>query len=196
MLCAIIAFVTFPLAASTIMTQTPLPVTLACFAWYGYSGKGALTAIAWAADNDKEVGVEKVLASDCTGEGALLLTRCFFSAGAAGIVDSSALAVSSIAGAGFSVVAVAAISRLRAFFFFFSFGGGVATLVSMCSGRFGEVASWAGAKGALASTTPLHKTARVPRCTIKKNVLSPSASSTGALFRRLSPTVFNSLLIS
>jgi hypothetical protein len=137
-LCAIIAFVTFPLAVSTIMMQIPLPVTLARFAWYGYWGKGALTAVAWAADNDKEVGVEKVLGSDCTTGRARLLTRCFFSAGAAGIVDSSAVAASSIAGAGFSV---AAISRLRCFFFFFSFGGGVASPVSMCSGRFGEVAS-------------------------------------------------------
>jgi len=123
------------------MTQTPLPVTLACFAWYGYSGKGALTAIAWAADNDKEVGVEKLVGSDCTAGGARLLTRCFFSAGAAGIVDSPAVAACSIAGAGFSLDAAAAISRLRSFFFFFSFGGGAASPVSMCSGRFGEVAS-------------------------------------------------------
>jgi len=140
-LCAIIAFVTFPLAVSTIMTQTPLPVTLACFAWYGYSGKGALTAIAWAADNDKEVGVEKLLGSDCTTRGTRLLTRCFFSAGAAGIVDSSDVAACSVAGAGFSLDAVAAISRLRFFFFFFSFGSGVGSPVSMRSGRFGEVAS-------------------------------------------------------
>jgi hypothetical protein len=69
------------------------------------------------------------------------LTRCFFSAGAAGIVDSSAVAACSITGAGFSLDAVAAISRLGSFFFFFSFGGGVASPVSMCSGRFGEVAS-------------------------------------------------------
>jgi len=123
------------------MTQNPLPVTLACFAWYGYSGKGALTAMDWAADNDKEVEVGKLVGSDSTAGGARLLTRCFFSAGAAGIVDSSAVAACSIAGAGFSLDAVAAISRLGSFFFFFSFGGGVASPVSMCSGRFGEVAS-------------------------------------------------------
>jgi hypothetical protein len=140
-LCAIIAFVTFPLAVSTIMTQIPVPVTLACFAWYGYSGKGALTAIAWAADNDKEVGVEKLLGSDCTAGGARLLTRCFFSGGGADVVDSSGVAACSIAGTGFSLDAVAAISRLRSFFFFFSFGGGVGSPVSMRSGRFGEVAS-------------------------------------------------------
>src|SRR6266480_2825118 len=51
-LCAIIALVTFPLAVSISIVQTPLPVILARFAWYGYSGKGALTAKAWAADND------------------------------------------------------------------------------------------------------------------------------------------------
>src|SRR5437660_7901783 len=117
-LCVIVALVTLPLTVSTSMTQTPLPVTLACFAWYGYSGKGALTAIAWAVDNDKEVGVEKLLGSDCTTRGTRLLTRCFFSAGAAGIVDSSDVAACSVAGAGFSLDAVAAISRLRFFFFF------------------------------------------------------------------------------
>jgi hypothetical protein len=139
-LCAIIAFVTFPLAVSTIMTQTPLPVTLACFAWYGYSGKGALTAIAWAADNDKEVEVEKLVGSDCTAGGARLLTRCFFSAGAAAVVRSSGV-VGSITGALLSLDALAAISRLRSFFFFLTLGVGVASPVSKCSGRFAEVAS-------------------------------------------------------
>ncbi len=55
-----VASVTFPLAVSTVMTQTPLPVILARFAWYVYSGKGALTAIAWAAANDNGVGVEEL----------------------------------------------------------------------------------------------------------------------------------------
>jgi len=97
--------------------------------------------MAWAADNDKEVGVEKLAASGCTAGGARLLTRCFFSGCGADVVDSSGVAACSIAGAGFSLDALAAISRLRSVFFFFSFGGGVASPVSMCSGRFGEVAS-------------------------------------------------------
>jgi hypothetical protein len=56
-------------------------------------------------------------------------------------MDSSGVEGCSIEGAGFSLDAVAAISRPLSFFFFFSFGGGVASPVSMCSGRFGEVAS-------------------------------------------------------
>src|SRR5438067_1445634 len=59
------------------MTQTPLPVILARLAWYGYSGKGALTAIAWAAGNDNGVGVEELAASDCTA-GAVRFARVFF----------------------------------------------------------------------------------------------------------------------
>ena len=60
-LCAIIALVAFPLAVSTVITQTPLPVIFARFAWYGYSGKGALTAMACAADNDNEVAIGRWL---------------------------------------------------------------------------------------------------------------------------------------
>ena len=71
-LCAIIALVTMPLAVSTIIAQTPLPVIFACFASYGYSGKGALTAMAWAADKDSEVGVERLATSDCAAEAARL----------------------------------------------------------------------------------------------------------------------------
>jgi hypothetical protein len=51
-LCAISALVTDPLPVSTVMTQTPLPVTLERRASYGYSGRGALTATAFAEDID------------------------------------------------------------------------------------------------------------------------------------------------
>ena len=51
-LCAISALVTEPLAVSTVMTQTPLPVVLERRASYGYSGRGALTATAFADDID------------------------------------------------------------------------------------------------------------------------------------------------
>jgi hypothetical protein len=73
-LCAIIVLVTFPLAVSTVIAQTPLPVIFACFASYGYSGKGALTARAWAADKDSEVEVEKLATSDCAAEAARFFT--------------------------------------------------------------------------------------------------------------------------
>src|SRR5580765_8567961 len=39
-LCAISALVTLPLPGSTVITQTPLPVTLERRASYGYSGRG------------------------------------------------------------------------------------------------------------------------------------------------------------
>jgi hypothetical protein len=38
------------------------PVILARFAWYGYSGKGALIAKAWVPDNDKEWESKNLLA--------------------------------------------------------------------------------------------------------------------------------------
>jgi len=50
-------------------------------------------------------------------------------------------------------------------FFFFGLGAGIASRVSNCSGRFAEVASWARAKGALANTIPVLRTAKVPRWT-------------------------------
>src|SRR3989442_2852250 len=84
-LCAIIASVTLPLALSTVMTQTPLPVILARFAWYGYSGKGALSAMAWAAGNDNEVTAKELAASGCTAGVARFFTRDFFSTGRAGV---------------------------------------------------------------------------------------------------------------
>ena len=51
-LCAMEALVTLPLPVSTDMTQTPLPVILERRASYGYSGRGALTATAFAEDID------------------------------------------------------------------------------------------------------------------------------------------------
>ena len=65
--------------------QTPLPVILARLAWYGYSGKGALTAIAWAAGNDNGVGVEELAASDCTAGAVRFFARVFFCTGIAGV---------------------------------------------------------------------------------------------------------------
>ena len=94
-LCAIIALVTLPLAVSTIIAQTPLPVIFACFAWYGYSGKGALTARAWAADKDSEVGVDKLATWDCAAEADRFFTRVLFFTRATGDAGSSAAAVGS-----------------------------------------------------------------------------------------------------
>ena len=51
-LCAISALVTEPLPGSTVITHTPLPVTLDRRASYGYSGRGALIAEALAFDID------------------------------------------------------------------------------------------------------------------------------------------------
>src|SRR3954471_23061584 len=51
-LCAISALVTAPLPVSTVITQTPLPVIFDRRASYGYSGRGALTATAFADDID------------------------------------------------------------------------------------------------------------------------------------------------
>ena len=49
---AISALVTDPLPVSMVMTQTPLPVILERRASYGYSGRGALMATAFADDID------------------------------------------------------------------------------------------------------------------------------------------------
>ncbi len=50
MLCVISALVTLPLPGSTSTTQTPLPVILRERASYGYWGRGAFTARAFARD--------------------------------------------------------------------------------------------------------------------------------------------------
>src|SRR2546421_9276889 len=94
-LCAITALVTLPLAVSTIIAQTPFPVIFACFASYGYSGKGALTARAFAADKDSEVGVEKLATSDCAAEAVCFFARALFFIRATGDAGSSATAVGS-----------------------------------------------------------------------------------------------------
>src|SRR5438874_3580422 len=73
-----IASVTLPLPASIVMTQTPLPVILARFAWYGYSGNGALTAMAWAAGNDNEVTTGELGASARAAEVGDFFPRAFF----------------------------------------------------------------------------------------------------------------------
>jgi len=84
------------------MTQTPLPVILARFAWYGYSGKGALTAMAWAAGNDNEVTAGELAASGCAAGVARFFTRGFFSTGMGGVTGSAGGGVvCSFAGAGF-----------------------------------------------------------------------------------------------
>jgi len=83
------------------MTQTPLPVILARFAWYGYSGKGALTAMAWAAGNDNEVTTGELDASARATEVARFFTRVIFSTGAAGVTGSPGGGVCSVTDAGF-----------------------------------------------------------------------------------------------
>jgi hypothetical protein len=164
--CVIIASVTLPLAVSIVMTQTPLPVMLARLAWYGYSGKGALTAITWAAGNDNRVGVEELAVSGCAARADRFFTRVFLCTGMADVTCSSGgRLVSSTAGAGFRLDAMAAIFKLGWAFFFFGLGVGIASRVSNCSGRFAVVASCARAKGASASTTAVLRTARAPRWT-------------------------------
>jgi hypothetical protein len=51
-LCETVALVTLPLAASTAATITPLPVTCRDRASYGYWGRGAYNASAFARDMD------------------------------------------------------------------------------------------------------------------------------------------------
>jgi hypothetical protein len=96
-----IASVTFPLAVSIVMTQTPLPVILARFAWYGYSGNGALNAMAWAVGNDNEVTTMELDASARAAEVGRFFPRVFFSTGVDGVAGSTEGGVWSFAGAGF-----------------------------------------------------------------------------------------------
>src|SRR6266853_5373286 len=100
-LSAIIALVTLPLAVSTSITQTPLPVIWARFAWYGYSGRGALTAIAFAADIDISSGTGNLGSVGFGPEVACLFPPVFFSASAVGVATSSGAGVCSATGAGF-----------------------------------------------------------------------------------------------
>src|SRR2546423_3886163 len=73
-LCAMSALVTAPLPVSTVMTQTPLPVVLERRASYGYSGRGALTATAFA--EDMEIGPTAAVFGLARGwTGALLGVR-------------------------------------------------------------------------------------------------------------------------
>src|SRR5439155_22415196 len=169
-----IASVTLPLAASIVMMQTPLPVILARFAWYGYSGNGALTAMAWAAGNDKGAGVGNLAGSGGAAGAVRFFARVFFCTRVADITGLSGGDVAcSVAGAGFLVDALAVIFKLRSAFFFFGFGLGIASRVSNCSGRFVEVASCARANGALASTIPVLRTAKVPRWTRTRKISYP-----------------------
>jgi hypothetical protein len=55
-LCETLALVTLPLAASTLATITPLPVTCRDRASYGYWGRGAYNASAFARDIDMGPG--------------------------------------------------------------------------------------------------------------------------------------------
>src|SRR5438045_9782283 len=69
----IVAFVTVPVAVSTLTTQIPLPLRLRRFASYVYSGNGAVIAMDWATESDTGTGAEMLAASDCTaGRGRFL----------------------------------------------------------------------------------------------------------------------------
>src|SRR5206468_12195249 len=73
-LCAMIALVTLPLAVSTSITQRPLPVIWACFAAYGYWGRGALIAKALAANTDIGLATRNSAALGCEAEVVRLFT--------------------------------------------------------------------------------------------------------------------------
>src|SRR5438046_10354902 len=97
----IVAFVTVPVAVSTLTTQIPLPVRLRRFASYVYSGNGAVIAMDWATESDTGTGAEMLATSGCTAGRGRFLDRCFFSAGTATTAGSSAEDACSVVGAGF-----------------------------------------------------------------------------------------------
>ena len=73
-----VALVTFPLAASTVATITPLPVTCRERASYGYCGRGAYKARAFARDIDMGPGAligVNFCAFGCRGGGVLSSTN-------------------------------------------------------------------------------------------------------------------------
>jgi hypothetical protein len=78
-LCETLALVTLPLAASTLATITPLPVTCRDRASYGYWGRGAYNASAFARDIDMGpgafTGVNFAAAFGCRGGGVLSSTN-------------------------------------------------------------------------------------------------------------------------
>jgi len=77
-LCETLALVTLPLAASTVATITPLPVTCRDRASYGYWGRGAYNARAFARDIDIGPGAligVNFAAFGCRGGGVLSSTN-------------------------------------------------------------------------------------------------------------------------
>ena len=91
----IVAFVTVPVAVSTLTTQIPLPVRLRRFASYVYSGNGAVIAMDWATESDTGTGAEMLAAAGCTAGRGRFLGRGFRSAGTAITADTSAEGTSS-----------------------------------------------------------------------------------------------------
>ena len=78
-LCETLALVTLPLAESTVATITPLPVTCRERASYGYWGRGAYKASAFARDIDigpgALIGVNFCVFCGCRGGGVLSSTN-------------------------------------------------------------------------------------------------------------------------
>src|SRR5437764_2225869 len=77
-LCETVALLTLPLDASTVATITPLPVTCRERASYGYWGRGAYTARAFARDIDIGPGLltgANFAVCGCLGGGVLSSTN-------------------------------------------------------------------------------------------------------------------------